>query len=162
MCFIAGNDNGTRTDNEEQELSYKTIKAGLLNLLKTLELTESQEANDFKNASAEEYSNTFILMSNAGKMDEGPSGNSETLSSLFYDMQEWMIKVAFEKSKNDQVINRDVMLMKKDEIIAAIDNPSNWTSYARIQKYLSWEVEERDSYYILNVKVKIIDTITYS
>ena len=143
-------------------MSYKTIKAGLAGILKTLGYQESDEPIMFKNASPREAGVTFIILAEKGELSEGPNGNGETISSLFYDQQSWTIQIMLQRSEHNDIINRDEILEAKDSIIREIDDPANWNgSYVRLQKYLSWELEPQENRFIIKIRVKIIDTITY-
>ena len=139
-------------------MAYDTIKTGIVGRLKGLGLTESTEAFDFENASSREYGLTFILNCLSGAMDEE---SSETIIDRFYDFQEWELKIAFKKSAQSDVINKDNAHRKKDTILADIDDPANWSSFARILKYKSWELTESPDYFLLTINLTIQDTYTY-
>ena len=139
-------------------MSYDTLKDGISGILKAQKYTESNQAFDFEDAGANEYENTFIIKALSGKNDEE---TSETLSSLIYDIQEWEIQIAFSLSALNSIVNRDEINRRRDILVKELDDPSNWTSYARIQKYIKWEIEERESYLVLKITLKVIDTVTY-
>jgi hypothetical protein len=139
-------------------MSYTTVKDGIVALIGKAALIESQEAFDFENASAREYGNTFILVAEKGENDED---TSETLSDRIFDIQEWSLMIAFKKGAKTDITSRDEALRKKDTLIDILDKPSNNT-FTRLLKYQSWEIEELDNYYLLTMKLKVIDTITYT
>jgi len=140
-------------------MSYDTVKNGIAGLLTELGYQESDEVVNFENASEHEYGNKFILTAQAGVMDEE---NSETIVDRFYDIQDWQIQIAFERSSNTDVINRDDLHRKRDTLLAKLDKPANWTSFVRVLKYKSWEVVEEKNYFILVVDLKVVDTYVYS
>ena len=131
---------------------YDTIKNGIATRLNGLGYKESKVPFDFENASSREYDKSFILNCMSGVLDEE---NSETIIDRIYDFQTWDIQIAFNKSAQNDIINRDQMHRKKDAIIKDLDNPSNWSSFARILKYKSWEVTERDNYYLLTMGIEV-------
>ena len=138
-------------------MPFDTIKEGLVNRLKLLGYQESRYV-DIEKIPSSERNNVFIVRPLSGENDED---TSETLSSLFYDIERWTIEIAFEKSSEDQLINSDDLQRKRESIIKDLDNPANWASYVRIQKYKKWEVQDRESFFLLTIELKIIDTITY-
>ena len=138
-------------------MSFDLVKNGIVGRLNKLGYSESKEAENFKDASTHEYGNTFILKCLLGEMGAG----SETLIDRFYDNQEWHIQIAFKKTSNNEVIVRDDVHRKKDIILKDIDNPTNWRSFVRILKYKSWEVQENADYYVLSIRLYVIDTYTY-
>lgn len=138
-------------------MTFDSVKNGIVDILKAQGYQES-EAADFVNAPAVEYGSTFIVRAISGDMD---NQGSETLSDRFYDFQTWQIQIAFEKSEQSDIINRDDVHRKKDTLIKELDDPANWRTYVRMQKYKSWRVEELKSYYLLTIEVKILDQYTY-
>lgn len=138
-------------------MSYDTIKAGLIARLRGLGLQESPSI-DVEDMSSSEYGNTFIVRPLSGENDED---TSETISSLVYDIERWIIHVAFARSSENQIVMSDEVQRKREAIIADLDDPASWSSYARIQKYKTWTVEDKGSYFLLTIELKIIDTITY-
>jgi hypothetical protein len=124
--------------------------------LQGLGYAESQ-AIDLKNAPANEYNNTFIIKVLSGAMTD----ESETLIDRFYDIQDWQIQIAFERSEQNDIINRDDAQRKKDAILKDLDNPAHWEGFARILKYKGWKVEELPNYFLLTINLKIVDTIIY-
>jgi len=139
-------------------MAYDTVKVGIANLLKGLGYQESEEASNFADASSNEYGNTFILNCLSGAMDEE---DSETIVDQFYDVQEWQAQIAFDKSANSDVINRDDMHRKKDTILTTLDKPINWSSFVRILKYNTWNIQATENYYLLTINLKIVDTYIY-
>ena len=136
-------------------MSFDVVKNKIVSLMQSLGYAESSEATNFEGAPASEHSNTFILTSEAGEQP------LETLVDRFYDMQEWRVQVAFSKSQHSEKIELDQLHRAKDSILTTLDNPANWTGGARVLKYNSWDVEELDSYYVLIVNLRILDTYTY-
>jgi len=139
-------------------MAYDTVKTGIANLLKGLAYQESEEAFDFTDASSNEYGNTFILNCLSGEMDEQ---DSETIVDRFYDIQDWQIQIAFDKSANTDIINRDDLHRKKDIILKKLDKPTNWSSFVRVLKYNAWNLQETDNYFLLTINLKIVDTYIY-
>jgi hypothetical protein len=137
-------------------MSYYTIKDGIAALLKALGYSESA-AENFVEASASDFGNTFILKCISGQLN--PEG--ETLSDRFYDSQKWEIKFAFAKSGQNDTINKDEMHEDKDAILKKLDTPANWEPFVRFLKYQSWTVEELKDYFILTVTLLITDTYIY-
>lgn len=138
-------------------MSFDTIKAGLIARLRGLGYQESPSI-DVEDMASGEYGNTFIVRPISGENDED---TSETISSLVYDIQRWQIFVAFERSGQNQAVMTDEVQRKREALIQDLDDPASWASYARIQKYKTWTVEDKDSYFLLTIELKIIDTITY-
>ena len=136
---------------------YDTLKNGIVARLKSLGYIESKDVFDFDDASQHTYNKEFILTCESGEMDEE---QSETMVGRFYDVQQWGILIAFNKSEHNDVINRDMLHREKDAILKDIDNPTNWESFARILKYKAWDIEEKDSCYIL--KISLIVQVKYS
>jgi len=139
-------------------MAYDTVKTGVANLLKGMSYQESKEAFDFTDASSNEYGNTFILNCLSGAMDEQ---DSETIVDRFYDIQDWQIQIAFDKSANSDIINRDDLHRKKDTILKTLDKPINWSSFVRVLKYNTWNLQETDNYFLLTINLKIVDTYIY-
>jgi len=139
-------------------MAYDTVKTGIANLLKGLAYQESDEAFDFTDASSNEYGNTFILNCLSGVMDEE---DSETIVDRFYDIQDWQIQIAFDKSANTDIINRDDLHRKKDIILKKLDKPTNWSSFVRVLKYNAWNLQETDNYFLLTINLKIVDQYIY-
>jgi hypothetical protein len=138
-------------------MSFDTIKAGLVARLNGLGYQESQFL-DMEASPSSERGNTFIIRPVSGQNDED---TSETLSSLVYDIEKWIIEIAFDKSSESQLANSDEVQRKREAIIKDLDNPANWGSYARIQKFKTWDVQDKASYFLLTVELKIIDTVFY-
>jgi len=130
---------------------YDTLKNGIVTRLYGLGFSESKEPFNFENASSREYDKKFILLAENGVADDE---NSQTMVDRIYDLQTWSIQIAFAKSKQNDIIVRDQMNRKKDTLIKDLDNPSNWTSFARILKYRTWEVEEMDDYFLLTIELE--------
>lgn len=139
--------------------NYDTVKTGIVALLGTLGYQEADQVDNFENASEHEYGNKFILTPQAGEMDDE---NSETIIDRFYDIQSWQIQIAFERSSNTDIINRDNLHRSKDALLKKLDKPANWSSFVRILKYRSWEVQNFQNYFVLVVNLKIVDTYVYA
>lgn len=140
-------------------MSYDTAKNKIVSLLNELGYIESDQVVNFENASEHEYGNKFILDCVSGEMDDD---NSETIIDRFYDMQEWQARIAFERSSNTDIINRDNLHRKKDALLIKLDKPANWEGGMRILKYKSWNVEEYKNYFVLVVNLKVVDQYTYA
>lgn len=140
-------------------MSYKTVKNGITGLLKGLGLQESSYTTSFEDAPANSYESTFIITALSGRLEEV---SAETLVDRFYDDQEWTVQVAFQKGGNNQVFNLDRINTKRDEILNELDNSNNWRSFVRILKYKSWDIEDKESYFLLNIKLRVIDTVIYT
>lgn len=140
-------------------MSFDLVKNNLMAILKAKGYKES-DTTTFDEVPALQYDNTCIVRSLSGEMGE----NSETLSDRFYDVQEWEITIAFSKSSQSDVINRDDAQRKKDDLIKAFDKPANWSTVSglMIQKYKSWKMEEQKSYFLLTILVKVLDRYIYT
>jgi len=136
-------------------MSYDTVKNGLVETLELNSYAES-EYTDFEVAPTAEHGSTFILTALSGNM------NDETISDRFYDGQSWQVQVAFSKSGQNDIIDRDQANRKRDTLIQELDDPANWQSYVRMQKYSSWALQELKSYFLLTIQIKIIDQYVYS
>ena len=139
-------------------MSYTLIKKGVGDLLETLKLSPSQELIDFIDASPNEYNNTYILNPISGLLD---TETSETLADRLYDIQEWSVQIAFARGTYSGKANLDMLHRKREDVIQKLDNPANWSSFARMLKYNSWEILDLSDYLVLILKLEIIDTITY-
>lgn len=137
---------------------YDTTKNGIADRLKGLGFSESKVPFDWENASRNEYDKAFILICLNGELDED---SSETIVDRVYDFQTWRILIAFGRSSASDIIQRDQMHRKKDEIIKDLDDPSNWTSFARVIKYKNWAVEEMDNYFLLNIDLEVQEEYVY-
>lgn len=138
-------------------MSYDLIYAGIANLMKGIGYQESRYPS-MDNVPSEQIGNIFILGRISGAND---TGISDTISSLVYDEQIWEILVACQRSSENQGINYDDLNRKVDLMIKTLDSPANWESYARVQKYLNWKIEEKKSFYLLTMQLKVEDTIIY-
>src|SRR3990167_8358766 len=107
-------------------MSYDTVKSGIAGRLNALGYVESSQAVDFKNASANEYGNRYILKCLSGE-------------------------------NQNNIISLDAAHRAKDIIIKDLDKPSNWTSFVKILKYDSWKVIEIDNYFVLDIRLEILD-----
>ncbi|MDD2680436.1 MAG: hypothetical protein PHO03_06540 [Candidatus Omnitrophica bacterium] len=136
-------------------MGYDTIKAGIAGLLNALGYFESSQAVDFKNASAQEYINRYILKCLSGENQE------DTIIDRFYDKQEWQILIAFERSENNDITQYDAMHRAKDAIIKSLDKPANWASFAKVLKYDKCSITEMPNYYILDIRIYVLDLYIY-
>lgn len=137
-------------------MTFKSIKENLVRIMSNNEYNET-DVTDFANAPALEYDNSFIVQALSGEM--GPE--SETLVDRFYDIQDWEITIAYSKSSQSDIINRDDAQRKREILMTALDKPANWSNYVRLQKYRSWKLEELKSYYLLTINLRIIDQVIY-
>ena len=132
-------------------MSYDTVKSGISGRLNALGYVESSQAVDFKNASANEYGNRYILKCLSGE------NQNNTIIDRFDDKQEWQVLIAFTRSEQNDIISLDAVHRAKDTIIKDLDKPSNWTSFVKILKYDSWKVIEIDNYFVLDIRLEILD-----
>lgn len=138
-------------------MSHRTIKDGIVGILNAQGYSEASTVESYEDVSAQEYGNTFILSCVSGEQEEA----SKALYDRAYDNQTWEITFAFDRSSNNDAVNRDVIHSKKDALIAALDKPSNWTSFARMMTYESWDMRLLDSYFLITMTVKVTDVFTY-
>jgi len=139
-------------------MSYDIVKNGIALMVKGRGFSESSKPFDFENAPANELGNSFILNALSGLMGE----DSETLVDRFFDYQTWEIQIAYSKNENNDLVVKDTLHRDKDDIIKYIDKPANWTGIARIVKYSSWELQDFPNYYVLVIRLDVIDTYIYS
>lgn len=138
-------------------MSYDLITNGITGLMQGLGLQSSKYAT-LDGVPSSEYGNVFLLAAKSGSNNER---SSETLSDRVYDVQTWELQIPFQKSNENQQVNYDEINRKRDLIIKTLDKPGNWESYVRTQKFIDWIIEEKKSYYLLTVRLKIVDTIIY-
>ena len=136
-------------------MGYDTIKSGIATRLNTLGYTESSQAIDFKNAPASEYGMRYIIKSLSGENQEG------NIIDRSFDLQEWQIQIAFERSAQNDITELDALHRAKDLFIKDIEKPSNWAGVAQKIMYKSWEVAEFPNYFVLMVRLEITDIYTY-
>mgnify|MGYP001213340573 CR=1 FL=1 len=136
-------------------MAYDTVKSGIATRLNTLGYTESSQAIDFKNAPANEYGNRYIIKVLSGE------NKDETIGDRFYDLQDWQVLIAFERSENNDIMQLDAAHRAKDLILADLDDPVNWSGIAKLLKYRSWTIEEAQNYYVLDVKLSVLDQYIY-
>ncbi len=135
--------------------NFDTVKAGIVTRLNGLGYLESSQSIDFKNASANEYGNRFILKCLSGENQE------DTINDRFYDGQEWQILVAFVRSEQNDIVSLDAVHRAKDIIIKDLDKPANWESFVKLLKYNKWTVIEFANYYVLDIRLYILDQYIY-
>lgn len=131
--------------------NYDTVKAGIAGILNSLGLLESSDAVDFVNAPATEYGNRYILKALSGE------NQNNTIIDRFDDKQEWQILVAFSRNEQSDIIQLDAAHRQKDIILKAIDKPSNWTSFVKIMQYEKWGIIETKNYFVIDIRVSIMD-----
>jgi 2,3-bisphosphoglycerate-independent phosphoglycerate mutase len=136
-------------------MGFDTVKAGIATRLNTLGYTESSEAIDFKNAPANEYENRYIIKCLSGEQ------GIENVVDRFYDNQEWQVLIAFKKSENNDIMQIDALHRLKDLLLADLDDPANWYGIAKILKYKSWTITEASNYFVLDVKLSVLDQYIY-
>lgn len=137
-------------------MSYDLVKNGIVDILQAQGYQESQYSN-IEECPSQELDKTFIISAVSGENNER---SSETLS-LLYDNQKWVVVIGFEQSSQSQNIVGDTVNRARDILIKEFDDPANWQSYVRIQKYLNWKIEDKKSYITLTIELKIVDTIVY-
>lgn len=139
-------------------MGYKTVYDGLAGILQGLAMFESTQGFNFENAPESEYGKAFILKETSGEQE---TTQSPELINKFHDLQIWQILIAYDNDHKRAKAEKIKMGLKRDDILAAIDNPTNWTSFARKVKYLSWEIEEFDNYNQIIITLEVLDTITH-
>ena len=137
-------------------MSYLTVKNGIIARLKSLGLEESEQIFDFKNASANEYGNTFILNAISGDLDTG----TDDLNNRFDDSQTWEVQIAFPRSSHNDSIQRDEAHTKREEIIKDLDNSLN-TIFTKTMRYTSWVIEDLPNYFLVKISFSVVDRIAY-
>lgn len=138
-------------------MSFESINNGISALMKGIKFDRSKQMT-IESVPTTEHGNVFLLTPLSGSNNEK---SSETLSDRVYDVQTWKIEFPFPKSSESQDINSDDMNRKRDLIVKTLDNPRNWESYVRIQKFIDWNIEDRKNFFLLTVRLKIVDTIIY-
>lgn len=135
--------------------NYLTVKDGIADRLKALGYSECSDITDFKNVSANEYGNRYILKCLSGE------NQNNTIIDRFYDSQEWQVLIAFARSEQSDLVQYDIMQLAKDAIIKDLDKPANWTSFVKMLKYKKWSIEETPNYFVLSITLDIWDIYTY-
>ena len=138
-------------------MSHRIIKNGLIGLLNALGYSEASAIASYEGVSEQEYGNTFILKCVDGTQED----DSLVLYDRVHDKQTWQITFAFDRSSQNDIINLDVIQDKKDLILAAMDKPANWTSFARTMRYDNWKLETLDNYFLITLTLKVVDVYTY-
>jgi len=136
--------------------NFDTVKSGIVGLLNALGYRESSQNVDFKNAPANEYGNTFILKPLTGE------NQNNTIIDRFDDEQEWQILIAFARSEQNDISNLDAAHRAKDAIIKSLDKPANWQSFVKILKYNKWSVVETPNYFIMDIRLSILDIFIHN
>ena len=139
-------------------MSFDIIKNGIMARLKALGYQESKQAFTFENAANYELGNTFILnvVSGTARTEE-----SQRIGSSLYDHEVWEVKIAFKKSGKNDVIVRDDIQRKRQELLSDLDDADNWQSFAKFLRFEAWEVDALDDYVVLKIELYIVDEITY-
>lgn len=140
-------------------MSYKTVYDGIAGILGGLQLFESSQGFNFRNAPEHEYGKAFILKEIRGEQNEEQS--REAINQI-HDLQIWEVIIAYDNDHKRAKGEKLKMGKKRDEIIAEIDNPDNWTSFARKVTYVDWDIQELDNYNELTITLEILDTITHT
>lgn len=132
-------------------MSYDTVKTAIATRLNALGYTESTQAVNFKNASVNEYAMRYILKALSG------TNQNNSIIDRFDDEQEWQILVAFARSEHNDIINLDAAHRAKDMIIKDLDKPANWATSVKMLKYEKWEIQENENYFVLDIRLMILD-----
>jgi len=140
-------------------MGFTTVYNGIRDILQGLKLAEAQQVYSYENAAENEFGNTFILKRLSGLIDDDMSNE---IINKFHDTQAWQIQVGFNKEEAADPANRILIGTKGDDILAKIDNPTNWSSFVRMIKYKEWEIVELDNYVVLQINLEILDTITHT
>ena len=138
-------------------MSYDTINTVLGNIIEGQGYSRSQSTRieDLSNGE-EEYS--FILKPLSG--DNGDE--SETLADRIYDEEVWSCEIVFRCGTQSDILQLDELNRARETLIKEIDDPASWQGNGiRVVKYDSWELEELPNYYILRIRIKVVDRITY-
>jgi len=138
-------------------MSHKIIKDGIIGILNALGYSEASAIESFEDVSSQEYGSTFIIKCLEGSQETA----SETLADRAYDNQTWEILFAFDRSSQNDAVNLDIIHTKKDAIITAIDDPTNWVSFARTLRYDSWKLSTTSNYFLISMTLKVVDVYTY-
>lgn len=139
-------------------MSYGIVKKGIADILEGEKLTESTSVSNFEDSPSSEYDKSFILKAVSGENDPE---TTDTLADRFYDVQTWEVHIAFKRTSQSDVINRDEAHRKKDNLLKKLDNPSNWSSFVRLVKYETWEIQELENFFLLIITLKVTDTFIY-
>lgn len=131
--------------------NYDTVRDGIVGRLHALGYVESAQSIDFKNAPVSEYSCNFIL-----KCLSGENLNDQIIDR-FDDKQEWQIQIAFTRSGQNDKEQYNATQRAKDAIIKDLDKPANWQSFVKILKYKRWEILEFNNYFVLDIRLDVLD-----
>lgn len=132
-------------------MSYDIVKAGIAGRLNALGYEESSNVVDFNNAPATEYGNRYILKALTGE------NLNDQIRDRFDDKQEWQILIAFDRSEFSDVISLDASHRAKDTIIKDLDKPANWEAFVKLLKYETWAIIETPNYFVLDIRLNILD-----
>lgn len=138
-------------------MTFDAVYSGIAGILTANGFQESLETTDFKDASTEEYGNTFIL-----KRESGSAGSAnDEQSAMLYDDQVWSVQLAFAQNAESSGEQLKELNRKIDILLTKLDDPSAWKSFATILRYDSWKVIETKSSFIVDIKLKVIDAFLY-
>lgn len=140
-------------------MGFRTVYNGIRDILEGLKLAEAKNVYDYEGAAEGEFGHTFILKTISGEIDDDMS---KEMINKFHDTQVWQIQIGYTRSYAADPANRLLMHIKKDAILAKIDNPTNWESFARMLIYTEWEVVETENYVVLQINLRVLDTITHT
>ncbi len=140
-------------------MSFKTVYEGIRDILEEQELAEAKNIFSYEDAAEGEFGHTFILNALSGSIDDDMS---REIINKFHDSQVWEVQIGFDKTFASDVVNRQLMHMKKEAILAKIDNPQNWRTFVRTITYQEWETIEEDNYVVLRIELNVLDTITHT
>lgn len=135
--------------------NYDTVRAGIVARLKALGYFESSQIIDFEHASANEYTSRYILKALTGENIEN------TIIDRFEDSQEWQIMIAFARSEHNEAEQLNAAHRAKDAIIKDLDKPGNWSSFVKICKYDSWALIETPNYFVIDIRLLVIDEFVH-
>ena len=139
-------------------MSYDLIKAGMKGIIEVLGLAPANQVINFEIASPNTFGKTYTMFPEDGDMG---GEEKESLHDRVYDKQDWIIQIAYNRGTHSSIIDLDELHRKREEVINAVDDPANWTSFTRMLNVVEWDVETLEHYFVLNIKVEITDTITY-
>lgn len=140
-------------------MSYITVYDGIKGILEGVSLSESSQGFKITNIPENEYGRVFILNEVSGEQN---IEDSREIINKFHDEQTWQILIPYDNGSKQAKAAKFEIGKKRDEILAKLDNPTNWTSFVRQLKYVSWEIEELDNYNVLIITLEVNDTITHT
>lgn len=138
-------------------MTFLTTSAEIVGILNSLGFTQSFDAVDFKDAPAQEYGKTFILDCESG---EAGDANDQQAAQL-YDNQIWTVKVAFSKNSQSDYEQLKELHIQRDSLLTALDDRYTTISTIPILRYLAWTVTKEPSYYILEIRLRVTEVLSY-